>query len=785
MERRSRLLGILLVAATAAIPALAAAVQCRDYQPYRQALFGELHLHTQYSIDSATLETRNTLADAYRYAKGRKVGLPPFINTANGTEPAPGPNAPSPAVSAHPYCFPGEKCEHMATRTIQLPKGRALDFAAITDHAEYFGEANICLYEPTRSCSTDSDCPTPGQTCAIGGVCAPRDWAAPSCILVREEISRLKSGLGTSVFATYVISENPARLPFCGDPDNPAGNANCRLQAGALWNRIQDDANAADDPCKFTAFIAYEYTAQPGFGQCATADGGGSHAACWADVDCKAAGETCASASGAANLHRNIIFKGTAVPDLPITTLEAPAGCGKGSDCVNKTPIGSPELLLSSLEQACPLGKPGCAFISIPHNSNLSGGAMFRPPESSEEARLRASYERLVEMIQIKGQSECRYSSQNRGAWGTIDENCDFENMSYGRLLGPYIARPGPTDIFAGGLVRNALKSGLKYQQDEKLKGNNSAPNPFQLGFVGGLDNHNGTPGASDAVQYARTGAHGSQSFSVLATVLNQYYFLGLETSAGGLTGVWAEENTRDSIFAAMQRRETFATSGTRPVVRFFGGYDLPDDMCRKGNFPAKGYAGGVPMGGTLPALDRSSRKQPTFAVSAVADPGWTGNPGARLQQAQIVKGWVDAVGQTHEQVLTVAGDPRHAGEVDLDTCRPSRGGASNLCAVWTDSEFSPDQRAFYYARILENRSCRWNQYACNAIGVDCRAPAGTCANGKGCSTDSDCIGRGGGGQCIMPPSYTQYEYQQCCSALVPKTVQQRAWTSPIFYTPM
>ncbi|TMH27556.1 MAG: DUF3604 domain-containing protein [Betaproteobacteria bacterium] len=777
--------GTVLVIAATACSLATAAPTCQNYEQYRQALFGELHLHTEYSVDAATLQTRNTPADAYKFAKGGKVGLPPFVNTSNGMSPPPSPGAPSPAVSAHAYCMPGEKCNYMATRTIQLPKGRELDFAAITDHAEYFGEANICLYEPTRSCTVDSDCNTAaGQTCALGTVCAPKDWADPACILVREEITRIQSGLGTDVFSTYVVAENPERLPFCADPSNPSGNTNCRLNSGALWTQIQNDANTANDPCKFTSFIAYEYTAMPSFKMCGLPGGGGSHAACWDNVECTLP-ETCSlPGSGAANLHRNIIFKGTSVPPLPVTNLEQPTGCGVGTSCNpgHKQPLASPQALLATLEQTCTNGGSGCDFISIPHNPNISGGAMFLLPKTGEEARLRNQYERLVEIMQIKGSSECRFSVT--GAWGTTDENCNFENMSYGRLAGTYFANPGPSDILPGSFVRNALKNGMKYQKDEKDK-NNNVLNPFQLGFVGALDNHNGTPGATDNAQYARNGAHGIPSFSVLAVALNELNFLGLETNGGGMTGVWAEENTRDSIFAAMKRRETFATSGTRPVVRFFGGFDVPDDMCRKGNFPAKGYAGGVPMGGTMPAIPAQSSKQPTFAVSAVADPGWTGNPGTKLQQAQIVKGWVDSTGKTYEKVLTVAGDSKNSGKVNLDTCQPSGDGSIDLCGVWTDNEFSPDQRAFYYARVLENQSCRWNQFACNAIAVDCKQPLGACASGKGCNSDNDCSAEKDGGQCITPPSYTQYEYQQCCSALVPKTVQQRAWTSPIFYEPL
>src|SRR5262249_31395369 len=142
---------------------------CVNFQPLRQPLFGELHLHTQYSTDAATLDTRNTPRDAYLFAKGVKVGLPPFINSLAGTEPPPPPPV-APPVSSHPYCFPGEKCQYMATRTIQLPAGRALDFAAITDHSEFFGEGNICFYEENVPCGRCSA----GQIClSVENRCVP------------------------------------------------------------------------------------------------------------------------------------------------------------------------------------------------------------------------------------------------------------------------------------------------------------------------------------------------------------------------------------------------------------------------------------------------------------------------------------------------------------------------------------------------------------------------------------------------------------------------------------
>jgi hypothetical protein len=728
---------------------------CANYQPLRQPFFGELHLHTQYSADAATLDTRNTPRDAYRFARGEKVGLPPFVDTRTGDEPDTAPNGTG-DVSSHPYCLPPERCQYTATRTIQLPQGRALDFAAITDHAEWLGETNICFWEEKVVCSQDNDC-RQGQICfgadlqASGqGLCVPRGYASEACILAREDRARLENGLAAALFASSVTAENPQRLPFCDAPGGH-GQGTCLFQAKNVWEQIQRDAEEAYDrtsQCSFTSFIAYEYTGMPALGQCSN-----NQAPCFADADCSG-GATCTPNSGGANnLHRNIIFRNDDVVPLPLSYIEAPTGCGKGTECQQGGALASPQAMLEALEAQCQ-NRPGrCDFLSIPHNSNISGGAMFLLPESLQEATVRAQLEPLVELFQIKGSSECRFSANHPGAWNTMDELCDFENMSFSKLGGPFLADPDATTVLPSSYVRNALKEGLQYQQAHGV-------NPFQLGFVGALDSHNGTPGATDAVQYAKTGGHGDVSFAVSGQILNETNFLGLQTNGGGLTVVWAEENSRDSLFAAMQRRETYATSSTRPIVRFFGGFELPAKMCQQGDFAQQGYAGGVPMGGTL---SHPASGAPRFAVSAAMDPGWQGHPGTKLHSIQIIKGWVDKDGQTHEAVYPVAGNPHSAADVDLKTCKPTGDGAADLCAIWTDPAFDPDHHAFYYARVLENPSCRWNQYYCNARGISCDRPP---------NTTSDTA------------RYTEFEYQQCCSDAVPKTVQQRAWTSPIWYTP-
>jgi Protein of unknown function (DUF3604) len=676
--------------------------RCTNYQPLRQPFFGELHLHTEYSADAATLDTRNTPRDAYRFARGGVVGLPPFVDTRNAREKQTqtNPGGGSPEVSQHPYCLPPDHCEFTATRQVQFPEGRQLDFAAVTDHSEFFGETNICFYESTAQCSTDSNC-AQGQSCfgAEGGntgQCVPAGYASPECTLLRGAVARLRiGGLGIDLLGSYVDSESPRRFPFCQVPGS-RGQDTCTYQAQNVWQAIQRAAEEAYDrtpQCKFTSFIAYEYTGQPSMGQCvadsspcfANADCGGTHGGmCCTSPD---TGPGCKRLifGGSNNLHRNVIFRNDDVIDLPISYIEQPTGCGNGASCAANQggALASPEGMLTELRSEC-IGNPShprCDVLTIPHNSNISGGAMFLLPESVNEASIRAQMEPLVELFQIKGTSECRFSPS--GLWGTTDEQCSFEAVDFAKLGGPLIPHPNAQSILPNSFVRNALKEGLKYQQANGI-------NPFNNGFVGATDNHSGTPSATEAEMYSKFGGHGDLSFVVSGEALNQAFLLGLETNGGGMTGVWAEENSRDSIFEALKRRETFATSGTRPLVRLFGGFDLPKNICRRGDFAQQGYSRGVPMGGTLSGPSKSA---PRFAVAAAMDSGWRDHPGTPLQSIQIIKGWVDKKGQTHESVVNVAGNPNSGKTVDLESCKPSRGGHKDFCEVWTDPDFNPPSR--------------------------------------------------------------------------------------------
>ena len=293
--------------------------------------------------------------------------------------------------------------------------------------------------------------------------------------------------------------------------------------------------------------------------------------------------------------------------------------------------------------------------------------------------------------------------------------------------------------------VRNGLKEGLRIEEAIGV-------NPFALGFIASTDGHTAASGSAREPDFPIAGNFGLPD-STPAGLLTDEPPGGVEPNGGGLAVLWAEENSRDALFAAMRRRETFGTSGPRLLVRFFGG-DYPEDLCDDPNFETEGYRSGVPMGGIL--TSDAIRQAPSFAVFALQDPGTDDFPGTALQRIQIVKGWVDADGVAQEKVFDVAGNPDSEASVDPETCAPEGLGFASLCAVWSDPEFNAEQRAFYYARVLENPSCRWHSYVCNDLGVRCEEPS-----------------------TVAP------EYANCCNPLYPRTIQERAWTSPIFYSPI
>jgi hypothetical protein len=385
--------------------------------------------------------------------------------------------------------------------------------------------------------------------------------------------------------------------------------------------------------------------------------------------------------------------------------------------------------LWGGLLTQCDAVGAGCEALTIPHNSNQSGGQTFlttnsdQTPLTPADAALRRQMEPLVELIQHKGDSECRVGV------GATDEQCDFEKIAEAP-----IGEDAPLAY-----VRNVLRAGLVLDQSLGV-------NPFTLGLIGSSDTHNGTPGATQEDDYP---GHVGIADGTPADRLEPGQ---VRNNPGGLMVLWADENSRDALFDAMQRRESYATSGTRPELRFFGGLGPPEDLCGAPDPVQQGYATGVPMGGELFPTPASTA--PWFAVSAHQDLGILGFPGTRLAELQIIKGWLDADGNTHERVVSIDGGPAAPGAVDPLTCATDGSGEPMRCAVWQDDDFDPSEYAFYYARAIESPTCRWSAQLCRAEGFDCR---------------------------VTPPP----EFAACCDGSVPDTIQERATSSPIWVRPL
>jgi hypothetical protein len=419
----------------------------------------------------------------------------------------------------------------------------------------------------------------------------------------------------------------------------------------------------------------------------------------------------------------------------------------------------------SRLQAECLDAGNGCDVLTIPHNSNLGGAfsvipAMFFDPQDAEAAAQRAAFEPLVEIYQDKGSSECRFDPRFGEGTGTNDELCDFELLEGPTVLQASGVGGGggaqgtgtfaPSDFDTRAWVRNVLKDGMVLEQQFGV-------NPFKLGIIASTDSHNGTMGwnPEDETFPGHLGIE-----DAIPTVGQNT----MQNSSGGLAVAWAEENSRDAIFEALKRKETYGTSGTRPIVRFFGSFDFKGNECN-GNIPRNGYKSGVPMGADLPDPKKPG-SAPSFLVAAWMD-DFIGTP---LQQVQIIKGWVDANGDTHEQVVTVAGDPNNGATVD-QSCGRVGGGDESFCTVWTDPTFDPAEPAFYYVRVLENPVCRYSTHYCQQnYGVNPLSPD--------CQDQLDGLSEA-----------EQEEAAFCCKnetsiPIVQPVIQERAWTSPIWYKP-
>ncbi len=557
-------------------------------------------------------------------------------------------------------------------------------------------------------------------------LCSQDPWTlaywTPRCLLTRSGWFYLQLLAARFWVEEGVTDENDQkeRAYICDLPGKtcPEGEAE-------FWANIQratEESYDRSDDCELTTFVGYEYSDAPSF----------------------------------KNLHRNVIFRNEKVTERPISTYD--------------TGTRNFPALWRMLREQCIDRGNGCDVLSIPHNPNLSGGLMFPDPANPTEARERLFFEPVTELVQHKAASECRFDRLLGRGVATEDELCTFEQnktdslaslaVLYGEMQTEEGA-PRPLDDFGRrNMMRNVLKDGL-------ILGQRDGTNPFKMGFIGSTDTHSATPGATMEEGYA---GHLGRRDTGYRNVQDH-----IEDNPGGLAVVWAEENSRDSIFEGIRRKETYATSGTRPVVRFFGGHALDRELCDDPDNIALAYAQGVPMGGDLPPRDSSSRA-PRFLVLAAKDAGSPNFPGTDLQRIQIVKGWVDAQGQTREIVFDIAGTANNGSRVNPDTCEPVGLGFRELCAVWEDPLFDPSVPAFYYVRVLENPTCRWSTLQCQAAGVnpfapDCRdrAEAATAA-----AVDEGATGDVFGNCCLVEEEQPFYS----------PVIQERAWTSPIWYTP-
>src|SRR5271165_4641101 len=454
--------------------------------------------------------------------------------------------------------------------------------------------------------------------------------------------------------------------------------------AGSIWKKNVQIADANNHPGKFTAFCSYEWTSMPNY----------------------------------RNLHRNVFFRDCAkVPEMPYSALDS----------------YHPEDLWNWMDAQ---RKAGNELLAISHNANLSDGWMypvdldsFGRPIDAAWASARDRNERLVEIKQIKGQSE------THPLLSPTDEFANYELFS--GLLGapPTVGR---VDHIQGSFGRQALKDGITMQD---VRGYN----PYKFGMAGGSDSHNtGSPYRQDNFYGGHAQIDGTVDHRMAGVMAFGTIDVRLENPAG-LTGVWAEENTRESLWDAMYRKETFGVSGPHIKVRFFGGWDFNKDILNASDWVYQSYANGVPMGADLAPMKGSA---PTFVVWAVKDPT-SGN----LDRIQIVKGWTKN-GQSFEKIFDVvwSGDrkpdkwsgrvPAIQSTVDLEKATYTNDvGSTELKTVWTDPEFDASLHAFYYARVLEIPTPRWTLIQAVKAG-------------------------------LPPPD------------VVPLTGQERAWSSPIWYTP-
>lgn len=613
---------------------------CANRSATRNAYFGDLHIHTAYSYDARPRGTETTPEDAYRFAQGEPIAVPPYDGSDEGDT------------------------------VVQLR--RPLDFAAVTDHSEFFGEMQGC-YDPSS-----------------------RLYALESCRHIRE-------GANEGLFPMFraVAATEPGPVEgTCGT--EPAA---CKAAAATLWHRTQAMAEAAYDrsaACTFTSFVGYEYTGTP----------------------------------NANNIHRNVIFRNAQVPKRAISYIDAP----------------SDRSLWEQLMDQCLRQTEGCDVLAIPHNSNLSAGAMFPSyvggAESAESARemaqVRNAMEPVMEIFQHKGNSECFNGLPD--ILGDEDELCNTEQVvEVGRIVEVAGAEREITfcedgEVGSRGFQRAGCISKNDFYRSVLLTGMQDAAtlgiNSYKLGVIASTDTHLSLAGHTDEAHWH---GHLSGERDLADRLTDIDTFAGnLAGNPGGLAGVWAVENARDAIFEALRRREVFGTTGTRIEPRLFGGWDFAGNVCAMDDRATHGYARGTAMGGDFST--RPTDGTPELFAAARRDPD-----AAPLQKLQIIKGWVDAGGQAHYKVFDVAGEDAD-GRIDPTTGDWNGPGADDLCTVFRDPEFDPIEPAYYYLRVVEVPTLRWSRQACVALPESQRPPA--------------------------------------CDNAAAQVIQELAWTSPIWYLP-
>jgi Protein of unknown function (DUF3604) len=459
------------------------------------------------------------------------------------------------------------------------------------------------------------------------------------------------------------------------------------------WDETIKAADQANDPGRFTAFIGFEWT----------------------------------SNTGGNNLHRNVIFRENGLRASMVEPF------------ITQKPLGSDNPRDLWKYMAMVEEKTGGQVLALAHNGNLSNGIMFPIVESFTGKKIDRAYaenrmrwEPLYECTQIKGDGETHpFLSPN-------DEFANFERWDKGNLDLSVLKKP---EMLEFEYARSALKNGLKMEAELGV-------NPYKFGLVGSTDAHTALATADDDNFFGKTSSSEPSADRAMHPFIKNKNatIMGWEQTASGYAAVWATENTRESLFDAMKRKEVYATTGPRMVVRFFGGWEFVDKDAQD-RLPARiGYTKGVPMGGDLRAAPAG--KSPTFLVAALKDP-----IGANLDRIQVIKGWVDKTGKTQEKVYDVvwSGDrkpgsdgklPMVGNTVDVPNAAYTNSiGAPELIKVWRDPEFDPTLRAFYYVRVIEIPTPRWTAYDAKYFGV------------------------------TMPKE-------------IPMTTTERAYTSPIWYTP-